>query len=160
MDKLSAGAPSLLLLRALYVMKGKRFLAVLIAAFVSQASFAASSVFIFDKEFPLPEGCVLFPRPSLIDEDIRFSCEVDSLQPQLSIRFERAATCKKPINLPHNLISQYAMGELSGSFVTINPESSISKLYVAKIFDEETCMQVFGGNQQAVLEAISPLLNE
>ncbi len=96
----------------------KRYLvsSLALSAFSIVGAVTAAEVALFDREFPLPAGCVLFPAPALVDGYIRIQCEQDLESPTLYLAFLKAEECETREELApliqRRVLSQQTTGNL------------------------------------------------
>ena len=135
-----------------------KLLCLVAALTFGKPAIAASSVSVFGVEFELPEGCVLYPRPSLIDREIRFECSTDLRAPHVTIRFEAPDDCAYEGKASSRLISESNTNGVSISVRAYRLSEDSDEIFVATLADEETCFSATSSDLQAVQSAIEPIV--
>ena len=124
----------------------------------------AAEVALFDREFPLPAGCVLFPAPALVDGYIRIQCEQDLESPTLYLAFLKAEECETREELApliqRRVLSQQITGNLKivASVETLNSQET--EFHTTRIFDKLTCLRASSTDAQTVQSFVEPVLSE
>ena len=144
----------------------KRYLvsSLALSAFSIVGAVTAAEVALFDREFPLPAGCVLFPAPALVDGYIRIQCEQDLESPTLYLAFLKAEECETREELApliqRRVLSQQITGNLKivASVETLNSQET--EFHTTRIFDKLTCLRASSTDAQTVQSFVEPVLSK
>lgn len=144
----------------------KRFSAASFAlsAFFVTGAVTAAEVALFDREFPLPVGCVLFPGPALVDGYTRIQCEESLESPTLYLAFLKAEECEtreEPSALiQRRVLSQQTIGNLEMLVAVERVNNQETEFHTTRIFDKLACLQASSTDAQAVQSFVEPALSE
>ncbi len=123
---------------------------------------STSEVELFGNKFRLPVGCVLYPRPSLIDSYIRFRCAETAESEALTIVFMQAERCDSEMNTSYQYqtLHQYSGYGASALIVVHELPEELGQLFLGKAFDEETCLVVTGSDFKLVNALVESALGK
>lgn len=136
-------------------MRNKICLAVLLASTACSAADPGGTIIdIFDTKVRLPPTCVLYARPSVIDQDTRFFCDIGKAS-VVHVYLKKSSACIAQIEAKDRIVQDRTM--IRSHERAKSDSSTMPKAHQWLAWDKEVCLTALSDSEEALGQIMAPV---
>ena len=137
------------------VMRNKICLAVLLASTACSADDLGGTVIdIFDAKVRLPSTCVLYARPSVIDQDTRFFCDI-AKGSVVHIYIKKSSACIAQIEAKDRVVQDRKV--IRGHERARSESRKAPQAHQWLAWDKDVCLMALSDSENALSQIMAPV---